>query len=68
MYAARRRMARLRRAACIHYQSDQLASTICKIEREIEHGRLALRSDRQVGADLGKRFRCIDLSWLLEVV
>ena len=54
MYAAKRRMAKLRRDACMLYQTDQFASVIHKIEREIEHGRLAIRVDRHVDADLGK--------------
>ena len=53
MYAARRRMAKLRRDGCSLYQCDQLATVIQKLEREIEHGRLAIRADRQVDADLG---------------
>ena len=56
MYAAKRRMAKLRRDACMLYQTDQFASVIHKIEREIEHGRLAIRIDRHVDADLGTPF------------
>ena len=54
LYAAKRRMARLRKEACMLYQCDQLAAVIHKLEREIEHGRLAIRTDRHVDADLGK--------------
>ncbi len=56
LYAARRGMAKLRRNACALYQSEKLADVICKIEREIEHGRLAIRADRHVDADLGMYF------------
>lgn len=52
-YAAKRRMAKLRRDACMLYQTDMFASLIHKLEREIEHGRLAIRLDRHVNADLG---------------
>eukprot|EP00795_Rhopilema_esculentum_P010190 gene10190-18862_t len=61
MYAARRRMAKLRRDACSLYQCDQLATVIQKLEREIEHGRLAIRTDRQVDADLGVRKHIADM-------
>ena len=69
MYAAKRRMAKLRRDACMLYQTNQFASVIHKIEREIEHGRLAIRVDRHVDADLGTCFiftaqlRNFELRW-----
>ncbi|XP_032240895.2 abnormal spindle-like microcephaly-associated protein homolog [Nematostella vectensis] len=52
-YTARRRMQRLRRHACLLYQSEPLIPVIRKIESEVEHGRLAIRSDRKLHADLG---------------
>eukprot|EP00794_Sanderia_malayensis_P015899 gene15899-17499_t len=61
LYAARRRMAKLRRDACALYQSEKLSSVICKIEREIEHERLAIRTDRHVDADLGVRRHITDM-------
>ena len=54
-YSARRQMARLRRSACLLYQSEPLAHIICKLEREIEKGHLAIRLEKHIEADLGKQ-------------
>ena len=52
-YTARRKMARLRRCACLLYQSEPLGHVIRKIEAEVENGRLAIRPDKKLHADLG---------------
>ena len=52
-YTARRKMARLRRCACVLYQSEPLGHVIRKIESEVENGRLAIRPDKKLHADLG---------------
>ena len=52
-YTARRKMARLRRSACLLYQSEPLGHIIRKIEAEVENGRLAIRPDKKLHADLG---------------
>ena len=53
-YAVRRRMNRLRRSACQLYQSERMVHVISKLEREIELGRIRIRKDRKIHADLGK--------------
>lgn len=57
-YTARRKMARLRRCACLLYQSEPLGHVIRKIEAEVENGRLAIRPDKKLHADLGKCRYC----------
>lgn len=54
VYTTRRKMARLRRCACLLYQSEPVICVIRKIEAEVELGRLAIRSDKKIHADLGK--------------
>ena len=46
-------MNRLRRASCQLYQEMSMTQVIEKLECEIETGRLAVRSDRMLHADLG---------------
>ena len=53
LYTARRKMARLRRSACLLYQSEPLGLIIRKIEAEVENGGLAIRPDKKLHADLG---------------
>ena len=53
-YTARRKMARLRRGACLLYQSEPVVCVIRKIEAEVELGRLSIRPDKKMHADLGK--------------
>ena len=50
----RRKMARLRRAGCLMFQSHPLIDVLHRIEREVECERLALRSDRRLNADFGE--------------
>lgn len=52
-YSIRRRMAQLRRAACLMYQSEQFMFVIHKVEKEIECGLLAVRLEKHILADLG---------------
>ena len=52
-YTARRKMARLRRSACLLYQSEPLGHIIRNIEAEVENGGLAIRPDKKLHADLG---------------
>ena len=49
----RRKMARLRRAACMLFQSDPLIQVLKRVEREVECGRLSVRMDRHLNLDLG---------------
>ena len=53
-YAERKRLNQLRRAACRLFQSQEVVHVIQKIEVEVESGRLFIRKDRKVHADLGK--------------
>lgn len=64
-YTARRRMARLRQCACLLYQSQPLVYIIRKIESEVEAGRLAIRVDRKLHADLGKNSDILPCSNLI---
>ncbi|XP_041377587.1 abnormal spindle-like microcephaly-associated protein homolog [Gigantopelta aegis] len=60
-YAARRRLNRLRRAACRLYQSEQVIPVIIKIEAEVEKLGLAVRKDRMLHADIGIKQRILDM-------
>ncbi|KAJ7339429.1 hypothetical protein OS493_005827 [Desmophyllum pertusum] len=60
-YTARRKMARLRRCACLLYQSEPLGHIIRKIEAEVENGRLAIRPDKKLHADLGIKRQVVDM-------
>ncbi|KAL9988376.1 hypothetical protein ACROYT_G002814 [Oculina patagonica] len=60
-YTARRKMARLRRCACLLYQSEALGHIIRKIEAEVENGRLAIRPDKKLHADLGIKRQVVDM-------
>lgn len=53
-YTAKRKMGRLRRSACLLYQSEPLIHVIRRIEAEVEEGRLSIRNDKKIHADLGK--------------
>ena len=53
-YSARRRMNRLRRSACMLFQSDSFIKVIDKLEQEVELGRILIRKDRKIHADLGR--------------
>lgn len=53
-YTAKRKMARLRRSACLLYQSPPIALVAKTIEGEVERNRLAIRADKHFHQDLGK--------------
>ena len=55
-YSIKRHLSRLRRSACIKFQSTPIVRVVEKLEREIESGRLAIRPDRKIHADLGQYF------------
>lgn len=59
-YSVTRRLNRLRRDACALFTGDAFVAMTNKLEREINCGRMSLRKDRNVFADLGK----IIFSWL----
>lgn len=69
-YSARRRMTRLRRAACRMYQSEEMITIFRRLEIEIESRRLAVRRDRMLHVDIGLKvflFHCMILElYLLE--
>jgi len=52
-YTVMSQMNQLRRASCQLYQQMSMTQVIEKLEREIETGRLAVRTDRMLHADLG---------------
>ena len=54
-------MARLRRSACLLYQSQPVAFVARTIEGEVEKKRLVIRVDKHFHQDLGKLFF---FSWL----
>ncbi|NXD38861.1 ASPM protein, partial [Copsychus sechellarum] len=62
-YTARRRLSRLRRAACQLFTSEAMVKAIQKLEVEIETRRLLVRRDRHLWKDIGERQKV--LNWLL---
>ncbi|KAM6962532.1 abnormal spindle-like microcephaly-associated protein [Aplochiton taeniatus] len=62
-YTARRRLNRLRRAACHLFTSDSMAKAIQRLELEVEAKRLLVRKDRHLWKDIGERQKV--LNWLL---
>jgi len=52
-YTVMSQMNRLRRASCQLYQQISMTQVVEKLECEIETGRLAVRTDRMLHADLG---------------
>ncbi|XP_067661837.1 abnormal spindle-like microcephaly-associated protein homolog [Haliotis asinina] len=60
-YTARRRLNRLRRAACQLYQSEKSVNVIMKLEYEVEKKRISVRKDRMVHADIGIKQRILDM-------
>ena len=52
-YSTNRRLNQLRRAACRVYQSPAVARVIDRVEREVDSGRLAVRTDRIILNDYG---------------
>uniref|UniRef100_A0A803VM67 Assembly factor for spindle microtubules n=1 Tax=Ficedula albicollis TaxID=59894 RepID=A0A803VM67_FICAL len=62
-YTARRKLNRLRRAACQLFTSPAMVTAIRKLEGEIETRRLLVRRDRHLWKDIGERQKV--LNWLL---
>ena len=60
-YTARRRLNKLRRSACILYQSEASIKLIRKLEREVELERILVRPDRKLHADLGIKQTILDM-------
>lgn len=54
-YTARRRLNRLRHAACRLFTSESMVKAIKKLEVEIAARRLAVRRDRHLWKDVGTR-------------
>lgn len=53
-YTARRKLNRLRRAACQLFTSDAMVTAIQRLELEVEAKRLLVRKDRHLWKDIGK--------------
>ncbi|ESO10779.1 hypothetical protein HELRODRAFT_190172 [Helobdella robusta] len=53
IYSTERKFNKLRFGACRLYQSEAVVKVIERVEREVENGRLAIRSDRLVHIDFG---------------
>ncbi|XP_068176408.1 abnormal spindle-like microcephaly-associated protein [Antennarius striatus] len=62
-YTARRKLNRLRRAACQLFTSEAMAKAIQRLELEVEARRLLIRKDRHLWRDIGERTKV--LNWLL---
>lgn len=60
-YTAKRKMARLRRSACLLYQSQPVALVARAVEGEVERNRLTIRPDKHFHQDLGK---CWNKEWI----
>ena len=64
-YTVVSQMNRLRRASCQLYQQTSMTQVIEKLECQIEIGRLAIRTDRMLHADLGAIVLCSLNSFVL---
>ncbi|XP_019740087.1 abnormal spindle-like microcephaly-associated protein [Hippocampus comes] len=62
-YTARRKLNRLRRAACQLFTSETMVKAIKRLELEVEAKRLLIRKDRHLWKDIGERQKV--LNWLL---
>lgn len=62
-YTVMSQMNRLRRMSCQLYQHVSMTQVIEKLECEIETGRLAVRTDRMLHADLGTFMTTFDESF-----
>ncbi|XP_077573528.1 abnormal spindle-like microcephaly-associated protein homolog isoform X2 [Stigmatopora nigra] len=62
-YTARRKLNRLRRAACQIFTSEAMVKAIKRLELEVEAKRLHIRKDRHLWKDIGEREKV--LNWLL---
>ncbi|KAG8003372.1 Abnormal spindle-like microcephaly-associated protein-like protein [Nibea albiflora] len=62
-YTARRKLNRLRRAACQLFTSEAMVKAIQRLELEVEAKRLLVRKDRHLWKDIGERRKV--LNWLL---
>ncbi|TNN36847.1 Abnormal spindle-like microcephaly-associated [Liparis tanakae] len=62
-YTARRKLNRLRRAACQLFTSEASVKAIQRLELEVEAKRLLIRKDRHLWKDIGERRKV--LNWLL---
>eukprot|EP00057_Strongylocentrotus_purpuratus_P032518 XP_787918.3 PREDICTED: abnormal spindle-like microcephaly-associated protein homolog isoform X1 [Strongylocentrotus purpuratus] len=60
-YTARRRLNRLRRGACMVFQSEPVIRVMQKLEAEVEKGRIVVRSDKMLHADLGIKQELLNL-------
>ncbi|XP_041471863.1 LOW QUALITY PROTEIN: abnormal spindle-like microcephaly-associated protein homolog [Lytechinus variegatus] len=60
-YTARRRLNRLRRGACIVFQSEPVIRVMMKVEAEVEKGRIVIREDKMLHADLGIKQELLNL-------
>ncbi|NWV53811.1 ASPM protein, partial [Daphoenositta chrysoptera] len=63
VYTARRKLSRLRRAACRLFTSESMVRAVRRLELEIETRRLLVRRDRHLWRDIGERQKV--LNWLL---
>ncbi|KAM7409265.1 hypothetical protein PAMA_000966 [Pampus argenteus] len=62
-YTTRRKLNRLRRAACQLFTSEAMVKAIQRLELEVEAKRLLVRKDRYLWKDIGERQKV--LNWLL---
>ncbi|XP_038063476.1 abnormal spindle-like microcephaly-associated protein homolog [Patiria miniata] len=60
-YTAKRKLNRLRRGACMLFQSEPIVRVIQKLEAEIEKRRIVVRLDRKLHADYGIKQKLLDL-------
>jgi abnormal spindle-like microcephaly-associated protein len=60
-YSVRRELNRLRRGACLVWQSPHVARTVAKVEVEVEKQRLAVRKDKDLNKDVGMKRTFLEL-------
>ncbi|XP_006822558.1 uncharacterized protein LOC100313557 [Saccoglossus kowalevskii] len=60
-YTATRRLNRLRRSACMLFESESIVRVVHKIEEEIESLRLLVRADKHINKDYGVRQQLLNM-------
>lgn len=60
-YAAHRKLNSLRKSACCLFQTDAITHVMHKIEAEVTNGRVLVRKDKMLHADIGAKQRILDM-------
>ncbi|XP_070581728.1 abnormal spindle-like microcephaly-associated protein homolog [Ptychodera flava] len=60
-YTARRKLNKLRRAACLLFESEPIIRVVQRLEQEIESFRLRVRQDKHINRDYGARQQLLNM-------